>query len=363
MKLTHAIAFAAALTAAVSYAQEDEEEEVQETSAESVAEPKTKADGGEENVKWFFTLPACRRIQGEASVRKPGASAWEPAEEGRFYPLGSVFRAGSNSELVIAFGKEASVTVAEESSFATRSQPLSVKSRTIVLTGGEILVQLPGALASDLFYVTTPGLTVKNPAGDSRYTYKDTGDGFDATVRCVTGSLEVEGRHYEIPSMHAADEFRIRASHDGLETVLYGKSGDYVAVLDCGVITRSLAQLDGSFKNVDESTKLEWHLSVGTRVQINRAVPEIGERMSVVMMTFNPAGQMMNHCAYAEGRGEVNSGELVAAQDDTEAKLKKAADATTEGDADIEEDSAEEDSSSSDDSSDDDSSSDDDDDL
>ena len=33
--------------------------------------------------------------------------------------------------------------------------------------------------------------------------------------------------------------------------------------------------------------------------------------MIVSMMTFNPAGDILNRCAYAEGRANVNSGELV----------------------------------------------------
>lgn len=359
MNLKHTLAFTAALAAAVSFAQdEDDVEESTETASEETA-AKPSVGGAQEDQKWFFTLPVCSRIQGVAQVLKPGATEWATAEEGRFYPLGSSFRAAADGEIVITFGKGSFVTVRNGASFATRAQTLSVKSRTVVLTGGEVSVNLPGNLKSGLFVVTAPSFTVKNLAGESKYVYTDVGDGCDATVRCVTGSLEVEGRHFGIPAMHAADEFRIRASHDDLETVLYGKSGDYVIRLDRGLVTRSEIQDDSTVKDIVSAETLDFHLSVGTRVQINRAVPSVGSRMSVTMMTFDSAGTMQNNFAYAEGRSEVNTGELVHKAESGDDVAKRQAEATTEEAADTEDEAAEEpaeaeDSSSSETSSDDD---------
>lgn len=352
MNLKFAFALSAAFAAAVSFAQDEDVE----TSAPA---PAAKTAQTKDDVKWFFTLPVCRNVQGEASVLKPGAKKWEAAEEGRFYALGSSFRAEKSGSITIAFGKGATVTVENGASFTTRSQALAVPSRTIVPTGGEVFVKLPGTMKSGLFFVTTPGFTIKNMAGDAKIVYTDKNDGTDATVRCVTGAMEVEGRHFAIPQMHAADEFRIRSSHDDLETVIYGKSGDYIINLDRGIIARTVVQDDGSLKDVFAPEKLEWHLSVGTRVQINRAIPAIGERMSVTMMTFNPAGEMRNNFAFAEGCGSINTGELVRQGDAGEDNTKAVASATTDGEADVEDDEvAETESSDSSSSSDDDSDSD-----
>lgn len=363
MKLKFAFALTAALAAAVSFAEDEEDVET------STPSPAAKVAQEKEDVKWFFTLPVCRNIEGEASVLKPGAKKWEAAEEGRFYALGSSFRAEKGGSITIAFGKGATVTVENGASFSTRPQTIATPSRTIVPTGGEMFVKLPGTMKSGLFFVTTPGFTIKNMAGDSKVVYSDSNDGVDATVRCVTGTMEVEGRHFAIPQMHAADEFRIRSSHDELETIIYGKSGDYVMNLDRGIIARTVVQDDGSLKDVFAPETLEWHLSVGTRVQINRAIPAIGERMSVTMMTFNPAGEMRNNFAFAEGCGSVNTGELVRHNDEGEDNAKAVASATTDGEADVEDDevaeseSADDSSSSDDDASSDDDSDDDDDDF
>jgi len=266
-----------------------------------------------ENEASFFTLPLCRRVHGSGEVLCPGGSEWQSIEEGRFYPLGSSYRAASEDGLVvIAFGKESTVTIEKGASFSTCPQKLGEPSRTIVLTGGDVSVSLPTDMKPGLFLVTTSAFTVRDMTGDSKFAYTDKGDGFEADVRCVTGSLGVTGRHYTIPKMQPADVLRIRSSHDDLETILYGKSGDYVVQLDRGQMVVSEVQSDGEVKDTVESSTLEWHLSVATRVQINRAVPAVGERMSVTMMTFDSTGTMKNNFAFAERRPEINTGELVA---------------------------------------------------
>lgn len=308
--------------------------------ATAAEKPAEKDDG-----RVFFTLPVCSRVEGGAEVLKPGASEWVAAEEGRFYPLGTTYRAAEGGSLLVAFGKEAQVEIANGASFASRAQGLGEKSRTIRLTGGEVTVRLPGTLKPDMFFIATPNLTVCNLAGDSKYDYADTGDGSDMTVRCVTGSLEVKGRHFTVPAMHAADAFRVRTSHDALETVLYGKSGDYVVLLDRGLVSQSEVQDDGTYKENVAPAVLDWHLSVATRVQISRAVPSVGERMSVTMMTFDSAGTMKNHFAFSEGRSEVNTGELVHNQTENDDVSKSAAATTTESaEAETEEEAAAEES-------------------
>ena len=279
--------------------------------------------------KAFTTLPLCRRVEGRALVRKPGKE-WEPVEEGRFYPFGSSYRAEKGGVLDIAFGTSAIATIQDGSEFGTRSQPVGVQSRTIVLMGGTIDLKLPDNLQEGAFFLTAPGFTIKNPAGTSIITYADKGDGDEATVLCKTGSLGIEGRHFDIPAMHAADTVRIRTSRDHLFTALYGETGNYVVNLDQGICTREELGDDGRMSVIVEKGNLAWHLSPKTQVVINRSVPAIGERMSVHTMTFDAAGVVQNERAFSEGRAEVNSGELVMKKKavDGEELARKAAEMT-----------------------------------
>lgn len=329
MNMKWSLACVAALVSSGVFAEEEEEEAA---ASEDVAEAAVAVtEQRKDETKWFFTLPLCRRVHGSGEVLRPGDTAWQPIEEGRFYPLGSSYRASRGDSMVmIAFGKDCTVTVENGASFSTRAQKLGEPSRTVVLTGGEVAVSLPTNLKPDLFFVTTSAFKVCNMAGDSKYVFTDKGDGFEADIRCVTGVLGVEGRHYSVAKMQAADVMRVRSSHDDLETILYGKSGDYVVQLDTGLILVSEVQDDGTVKESVEPTKVDFHLSVGTHVQINRGVPAVGNRLSVVTMAFDSTGKLQSLRSHSEGRPEVNSGELIFKPKETSEVAKRAAEVTTE---------------------------------
>ena len=102
-----------------------DEEEVSE--AEGVAEEIPEAATNKPAEKLFHILPLCRRLEGSGEVLKPGATAWEQMEEGRFYPLGSSFRAiGLESRLVVQFGRECEASIGSQSSFGTLAHSSTV---------------------------------------------------------------------------------------------------------------------------------------------------------------------------------------------------------------------------------------------
>ena len=321
------------------WAQDDDVEDDATTTTETTTEGGEEADVGidiggqihhtKSEPKYFYTLPTVAKLEGTANVLKPGARDWEAAAEGRFYPLGSVFRTvGAATRLTVALGRECSVSMSGEASFGTRSQGLAVKSRAILLKGGVITVDLPRNLPEGLVFVEAPGFSVINPAGKSAYRYVKTGDGDKATIRCVTGSLAIQGLHFTILSMRAANEVCIQTSQDALFTGIYGTRGDYICKLDQGLVKIRDVETGESHT---EQKFLEWKVSPQTAVRIQRAVPEIGENMSVTVMTFDAAGNLKNRCAFAENRFEVNSGELAPHDKNSQAELeKKTAEATSD---------------------------------
>ena len=300
---------AAAVAVVCASAQEEDsmtDESSEEPAEEVVAGAKTKQAAQPE--KFYFALPMCRLLDGQAEVIKPGASAWQPIEEGRFYPLGCSYRTiGAATRLTIQFGAASEVNIEGEASFGTVAQPLGVKTRTIILKSGTITLKLPRNLPEGMMTVTAPGFSVFNLAGDSRYSYEATGDGDLAVVR------------------HAANEVKIRTSQDILFTGLYGTSGDYVVNLDQGAAYTK--DFETNKEKVSDKT-LAWKLSPQTAVRIHRSVPQVGARMAVTVMTFDSAGGLVNRCAFVEGRPELSTGEQgEAAIQEKEAAAKKAADA------------------------------------
>ena len=278
--------------------------------------------------KFFTVLPFCREIEGAVEVLKPQAAAWEPAEEGKFYPLGTSYRTiGASSRLLVSFGSESSVEIGGDSSFGTRAQPLGELGRVITLKGGTLDLKLPRNLPDGMFSVSAPGFTVVNLAGDSRYAFENTGDGDSATIRCVTGTLSVSGRHFGILSMRAANEVRIRTSQDVLFTGIYGTRGDYVVRLDQGLV--ETVDIESGARTV-EARHLDWKMSPQTAVRIHRAKPDIGENMSVSVMTFDAAGELVNRCVFTENRYEITSGELAPVSKESRDELAKKASEASE---------------------------------
>lgn len=320
MRLAMQVALAAAFSGLSVLADED----IAVAGGDVPVPAKASHDSGQ---KHFSLLPRCWSVSGEAEVLKPGLGTWTAIEEGRYYPLGSSYRTRGNGRLEILFGAHNKVVIAGDSFFSTKTKPIGDQTRTIVLGYGNIEVSLAKNLPEGAFEVSVPGFVVKNPAGESKYSLTNKGDGYEIVVRCVTGSFEVAGRHFNIPSMQAADEFRLRSSHDELATIIYGTSGDYTVKIDRGIATSTEITDEGQNREVSKLSFLEWRLSVNTKIFINRAVPSIGERMSVSVMTFDAAGNMKNHYAFSEGRAEVNTGELVrASKEESEEFAKRAAD-------------------------------------
>ena len=168
---------------------------------------------------------------------------------------------------------------------------------------------------------------------------------FRAKVRLPDDA--VKGRHFNIPQMRAADEIVVVTSHDHLITVLEGTSGDYNVKLDQGVRATTEVDDNGALKEVVANEVLDWRLSPKTRVVINRAVPAIGERMSVHTMAFDASGEKRSDRVFCEGRSELNSGELVVKPIDNEKIAEQASEAAETTEESVEEDSEESSSDSS----------------
>ena len=286
---------------------QDAEEPAAAAAEDGLPPPPTEA-------KPFTALFRCVRVNGVTQVLKPGASEWTKAEEGRFYPLGSAVRtvseAGAPVSAEFSFGPEATIKLEGAAEAATRAIQIGERARTLELKSGRVLVNLPRTLKEGLFSVSAPYFTCSNLAGESRFDYQPLGDGDEVVVRCVTGTMTLEGRHYRIPRMAAANQVRIRSTGDDLFSWLRGESGDSKVVLDQGMTTEKNFET-GEEKDVPKT--YEFVLSPRCAIKVFRRRSPVGGNMLVSMMAIDASGEIKSRCAFAEGRSNVNSGELVIA--------------------------------------------------
>ena len=322
------------------------------TSSETAPEAEKTADGATSAAtpavqpgKDFRFLPLMRLTEvrgGNVEISSPDGGGWSAAVQGRYYPFGSDVRlSGDGSAEAFArleIGAKAAITLSGNSSFATRKIEIGEKTRTVLLKYGVVGLDLPRSLKDGLLTVTTPDFVCLNLAGESKFECTESADGREVVVRVVTGSLSLEGRHYKIVRMGAANQVRVCTSPDALLTSLRGESGDYKVSLDCGVRSE-LDPETGNSKDVPQT--IEYGLSPKCAVKIWRKVSEKAAggsgRMAVAVQTFDAQGRDKNFRTFFEARANINSGELIAPPKDT---AKEEAEKTESAATDVEEVSA-----------------------
>ncbi len=269
--------------------------------------------------KFFHELVRLAMADADVMVRLPNRQDFQAAVERKFYPNGSVFRVtGKSAEF--EFGKDAVLKVDGDAEFSTASADISAQPRTVIPVRGSFTVSLPRTLPTGLFSVAYPNFTVKDLAGESKHELVPSGDGDEAVVHVITGMLALEGPHYTIARMSAADRIRIRTTGDKLFTSLRGEAGDYKVSLDQGT-TSYKDPITGEVKKQDR--RLDFGLTPQCAIKIFRKRSAVGGRVAVSVMTFDPAGEMRNRFTFAEGTASVNFGEEVVRIQDNSFKTEK----------------------------------------
>jgi len=281
-----------------------------------------KAAAAKPTAKHFHALVRLALTSGEVLVKRPRETEFKPAVEGKFYPNGSAFRTvGGTTEF--EFGQDAVLKVTGDAEFSTREDDIAAPSRAVMPVRGSFTVSLPRTLPTGLFSMAFPNFTAKDLAGESRYELTPSGDGDEAIVHVITGMLALEGPHYKVERMSAADRMRIRTTGDALFTSLRGEAGDYKVSLDQGCTTYK-DPITGEVKKQDR--RLDFSLTPQCAIKIFRKRAQVGGRMAVSVMTFDPAGEMRNRYTFAEGAASVNFGEEVVRIQDISFKTDKKSD-------------------------------------
>ena len=291
-----------------------------EGTAENVEQSLENAAASKSVARHFHSLVKLAYANDNVLVKVPRQDGFKPAVEGKFYPNGSVFRVSAASEpAVFEFGPEAFVKVAGNAEFGTREVAYGENTRAITMVSGSVTVSLPLTMPTGLFTVAYPNFTVKNLAGESNHELTPSGDGDEAVVHVITGMLALDGSHYKVTRMSAADRVRIRTTGEALFTSLRGEAGDYKVTLDQGLVTYR-DPVTGETK--DQLRSLEYSLTPQCAIKIFRKCSQVGGRMAVSVMTFDAAGEMRNRYTFAEGTAKINFGEEVVRIQDISFKSK-----------------------------------------
>jgi hypothetical protein len=277
----------------------------EEPSAESAPAAPAKV-----SAKCFHSLVRFVSADAEVEARLPRQQDFAPAAEGKYYPQGTTFRVGGGKtdRAVFEFGEEVLLKAEGASEFAVAENAEGAANRTVVPVVGAFTVSLPRTFPTGLFSVAYPHFTAKDLAGESRHELIVSGDGEEAVVHVITGILALEGAHYSVARMGAADRIRIRTTHDALFTSMRGEAGDCKVSLDQGL---SVYRDPMTGESKTQNRRIEFALTPQRAIKIFRKRSQVGGRMAVSVMTFDSAGEMRNRYTFAEGEASMNFGEEV----------------------------------------------------
>jgi hypothetical protein len=253
----------------------------------------------------FEPLIRIVNVQGACEVNNPDIGKYEPIVNNKAYPLGSTVRTGPNSSALLVFSTQESIQILEKSEIKFSAAEKTAQGRLIRLVAGTIKTNLRDNLPEGSFTLTTANALCKNLAGRGEFslTVDGTLETFQAAI--ITGIAQIEGAQYHLPALRAANTVNIQTSADHLLSRLTSVSGDFNILLDNGT-----------------ETPVSYGMSPKAVVKIWRENAPVGGRAIISTLVVSPTGMARHRFAYAEGRPNLSTGELIAAQEGDEKEKK-----------------------------------------
>ena len=244
--------------------------------------------------KIFLPMVRIARIHGVCEVNNPDVGSYATAIENKVYPLGSRFRTGPDGSATLVFSSRESVQVLDSTELAVFASESNPDERVVRLLTGKIKTFLRENLPEGSFSIELPSTVCKNVEGRGEYALAANASGETLVIKTITGAARVEGAHYHIPALRAANTVDIQTSVDRAFSRLTSVSGDFAIILDKG-----------------EDEPVNYGMSPKAVVKIWRENAPVGGRSVIAALVVSPTGIAKHRFAYAEGRPGLATGELV----------------------------------------------------
>lgn len=252
----------------------------------------------QQRVPQFDFLVRVINVQGSCEVNNPDTKRFVPVQNNKAYPLGTIVRTGEGSSVALVFSAQESVQVLEKTEMSFSAAESNSNARVIHLVSGTIKTNLRDNLPEGSFSVATFNAVCKNVAGRAEFTVSTEANIETFQAATITGVSLIQGPQFRIPALRAANTVNIQTAQDRSLTRLTSVSGDFTIALENGT-----------------DTPLTYGMSPKAVVKIWRKKAAVGGRLIVSTLVVSPTGKAHNRFAYADGRAELATGELITAQE------------------------------------------------
>ncbi len=267
----------------------------QDEAQPAAAEPAAAADQQSQNAPEFTLLVRVLNIHGTCEVNNPDVGQYASALDNKAYPLGTAFRTGADGSALLAFSDRETVQLGPNTEVAVAAADKDAKARIVRLVSGKIKTDLRDNLPEGSFGIETPNASCKNLAGRGEYSLLTDADVETFQAATITGSARVDGPQYHIPALRAANTVNIQTAVDRSLSRLTSVSGDFAIILEKG-----------------SEEPVNYGMSPQAVVKIWRENAPVGGRLIISTLVVSPTGIARHRFAYAEGRNELATGELIS---------------------------------------------------
>jgi len=244
--------------------------------------------------KVFDILARVQSPRGIAEVNNPDVGSFQPVQANKAYPLGSTFRTGPGSSVVINFSGTDGVQLLENSEIIVSVDPKKEDARAVTLVRGQLRTYMKDSMPEEMFSVSTPNALCKSLAGRAEFALGVKDGNEELSVATITGSLLIEGLQFTIPTLRAANTVNVLTATNRSLSRLISEKGDFKVVLSTGT-----------------EFPVSYDISPRAVIKIWREVAAIGGRTIVSTLVVGPSGTAQHRFVYAVGRDALATGELV----------------------------------------------------
>lgn len=246
----------------------------------------------------FTRLVRVTNMQGACEVKTPDNGSFELAQQEKYYPMGTIFRTGTSSSVILLFSANDFVKLEENSEVTIISPEGKADARVAQLSQGHISTTLRDNLAEGLFAVSTPNSVCRNVSGRGVFKLIKTSEFELFHVATITGAMRVEGPQYTIAALRAANTLEIQTAPDRSLSRLTSVSGDFAISLENGT-----------------DSPVTFGMTPKAVVKIWRENAPVGGRSIISTLVVSPTGIARHRFVYAEGRSVLTTGEMISPEE------------------------------------------------
>lgn len=223
-------------------------------------------------------------VKAVCQIRRPGSAVFEPAINGKAYPLGTAVRTDARGEATLLLSADDSFRLLSGSEVTVRAGDGTPANRVVHLENGKIQTDLRDGLPEHALAVESAVASCDAIA--KRSDIKLSRQKATQTLEIVTGNgtLSVHGPQFGVPKLKTGCSLRIVSTEDRSETRITNLGGDYKIDLDNAVETPV---------SLDTSTR--------SAITIRRKAAPVGGKLAVSVFAAGPDGKGRETFAYVVG--------------------------------------------------------------